>query len=502
MLASKELDGTWRVAALMPLLVYLLIAPLLPLLNVQDFWAESDIPLFDWQRFLSCLAIISSAIFCGLGLAVTRERCAVSVRTFSLFVYIFCSGAIAILISPDVQREAWREWLMYYLCALLCWTLIQTKSNVWSQFFDVMLLVVLGSSLCYLAWIIVMNHSGNWLEIPFESFQFPGFANIRMFSDWQSLVLPFFPLIIVYYCQSRFVRWAAYILASVIYALVFVSASRGIILAHALAHMALLLLLRRAYVRCFLSNLVLWGSGLLLYFLLKAYVLPLDQGFAMVASSGRSTSIAALTYTSDRQQLWMRAVELANQSPIFGIGPGRFALHPNPIAAAPHNAFLSVASEWGWPVAIVLCLTLVWSLWRRGQSFAHQYASVPWGLHKETDVRFMAYFLALVFFTQSMISTNVILGPVALICLIAVTVLLLPAAPTVHRASSIGVPWFLSGLALILPALIWGAIVLNDFHNTAQRNQHYRDCTQFGQQFAPRFWLQGWLSEVCANKPR
>lgn len=500
MLVNKELTDTWRILALLPLLLYLLLAPLLPLLNFSEiFDAGTEIPLFDWQRVLGVFALILSSILFGLGLGLTRQRCTVSVRNLCLFLYCFGSGAVAILMSPDVQREAWREWLMFYLSIGVCWGAMQLKSDTYSQLIEVVLIVVLGSALCYLAWLIFFNFNNNWQQIPFEAFRFPGFANVRMFGDWQSFVLPFFPLVIVHYCRGQFVRGSAFAIASVFYALAFVSASRGVILAQMLAHLSLLLVLRKSYIRCFVVSVVLWGSGLLLYFVAKAYVLPLEQGFAVAEGAGRSVSAAALTDTSGRQQLWMQAIDLANQSPIFGIGPGRFAMYPNSIAAAPHNAFLSIATEWGWPVAMALTAMLVWSLWQMGQAFARQYASSSWGSHKETDVRLVAYFLAIVLFVESMISTNVILGPVSLVCLIFVIALLLAGHQSEEHGALMSFNWFSGVTALIAPALIWGGIVLPDFLNTVKRNEAYGPCLHLGQNFAPRFWQQGWLIYSCAG---
>jgi O-antigen ligase len=69
--------------------------------------------------------------------------------------------------------------------------------------------------------------------------------------------------------------------------------------------------------------------------------------------------------TERRRVLWHDALEITATEPVFGVGPGRFAVtSPTALSDADavwaHSAYLEVAAEHGIPGAVLLCALLLW----------------------------------------------------------------------------------------------------------------------------------------------
>jgi O-antigen ligase len=102
----------------------------------------------------------------------------------------------------------------------------------------------------------------------------------------------------------------------------------------------------------------------------RAWALPLGVlGVAVTLSSLHSSG--RLAGDELRLHLWSTALEIIQERPLTGVGPGLFAqayyaLDSQPYderMTGPHNLYLSMASELGIP-ALLIGAWLLWSLWR------------------------------------------------------------------------------------------------------------------------------------------
>lgn len=500
------------IGALTPLCLYLVLAPLLDNLNWLVISREG-VGLFDWQRVLECWSIGVALLVGGGALCWWREQVTLSRGVAYVSCLVFGMGALSIILRGDLYREAWREWLLFLELWILGGVLKAAAAGMGNRLADIVVTVLTGGALCYLMLILVINHSINWMEIPFEQFSFIGFINIRMFSDWQGFLLPLFPLLLTQYCASRSSRLSVYLLGTLFYTLLFISGSRSVLLGLIVAHLVFAVSFRAKYIDMFLRSCAFLVSGAALYLLCKEYVLPQGTGFAtfvgtagLGGSSGRELTVQAMTNPSGRLELWGQAVDLAARGFPFGVGPGMFAAYPNSIAAAPHNALLSIAAEWGWIVAgISLYFVIryfVFHLKRLNAELSSSASSIL--TSKQVDIQLSFLFSLLMLFAQSFVSTNVLLGPVVPICIVVgiaviagyqISAINSEVGASYQRKVRINRGWVCIAIAVSAGGFL--TIISGDFASVGERNIAYRECSKPTAFFAPHFWAQGWLVNMC-----
>lgn len=188
----------------------------------------------------------------------------------------------------------------------------------------------------------------------------PGFANRRYFNHVQTVALPLAVWGIASF-RSPALRGLSVLglLASAV--LLWITMGRGSLLAlgAAIAVLALLSLRGRREARPlalgFAACLLLAAA---LAALLQALAKPLTQ------AAGLWNEPAALELGSDHSRfgLWLRAWEMAVQSPCLGAGPMHYALGNPYKAAHPHSLPLQLLAEWGLPASLIFGLLLVWLL--------------------------------------------------------------------------------------------------------------------------------------------
>lgn len=506
-LPGFERTEAMRIGLLIPLCLYFIFVPLLDNLNWLPI-SQEGAGLFDWQRLLECSAIAVALSAAVLWLCVLRGEIAVPRRGLYVSCLIFLMGAISIGLRADLHREALREWLLFFELWMLGAILCSAAAGLGNRLADVVVIVLTGGALCYLMLILVINHSINWMEIPFEQFLFIGFINVRMFSDWQGFLLPIFPLLLTQYCSSRSSRWSIYLLGTLFYTLLFISGSRSVLLGLIVAHLAFTVTLRAKYVAMFVRSLAFTISGGAFYWICKLYVLPQDIGFSIVGDavgSGRELTLQTMTNPTGRLGLWEQAITLSGQAFPFGAGPGMFAAYPNSVAAAPHNALLSIAAEWGWVAAGISLFVVIRYFLRHMRRLKTELDTTSKTIlgDKHLDVQFSVLFSLFALFVQSFVSTNVLLGPIVPICvLIGVTVIAGYRLPVRFNAGANGsrpirIKWFFLCAVILISTTGFMLIISQDFLQVGERNMAYRKCGKPTASFAPRFWTQGWLVDLC-----
>lgn len=176
-----------------------------------------------------------------------------------------------------------------------------------------------------------------------------GFDNPRHLNHTQTVLIPLALCLATTDTDRRWrlVGWLAAFLASAIAAFLM---GRATLLAVAIGLLLLAVWLRRdavAYLKPALGSMAL-GSGLG-FFLLSRF--GVDLPGQMVATGS----------LNNRLQLWRAAVDDAGQS-LWGVGPMHFSRVPRGDAAHPHNFYLQMAAEFGWPAAIALVIGVLWAL--------------------------------------------------------------------------------------------------------------------------------------------
>jgi O-antigen ligase len=73
------------------------------------------------------------------------------------------------------------------------------------------------------------------------------------------------------------------------------------------------------------------------------------------------------TTESARLELWSRAWGMAMDHPWLGVGPMHFANQPNPVATHPHNIYLQLMAEWGFPLGMAALVGVLYAMWRIGR---------------------------------------------------------------------------------------------------------------------------------------
>lgn len=181
-----------------------------------------------------------------------------------------------------------------------------------------------------------------------------GFDNPRHLNHTQTVLIPLALCLAATDTDRRWrmAGWLAAFLASAIAAFLM---GRATLLAVALALLILTIWLRRdaiPYLKPALGSMAL-GTGL---------------GFFLLSRFGASLpgQMVATGSWNNRVQLWRAALDDAGQS-LWGVGPMHFSRVPRGDAAHPHNFYLQVAAEFGWPAAIALVIGVLWALIAMGK---------------------------------------------------------------------------------------------------------------------------------------
>lgn len=185
-----------------------------------------------------------------------------------------------------------------------------------------------------------------------------GFDNPRFLNHTQTLV---FPLAIsaMGMTSNRIARAGAGIAAALAAFMAFALAARATLVADLIAMLLALLIFRRPawpWVKtaagAMLAGLVLWG------------VFQLTG--AVYVHDGYAPGLESLAADHSRLKLWKLAWNDSLES-WWGIGPMHFAARPNGTGAHPHNFYLQLAAEWGWPftICVVAGIAAGWHRLRR-----------------------------------------------------------------------------------------------------------------------------------------
>lgn len=344
-----------RVLILPVLLVclYLVVAPV---------WYPSIAPrMYDNARLLQ-LALLGmlglSMLLPPIRAVVAKAWCALGIIPKALIVLVLAGGAVSAAVSDAPKLGALEislviQLVLLFLCIFGAVRRLRDKAES-----------VLAVAVCSGAALLVLKFWTTQILFMFEgkAFQwvspFLDFANVRFFSQYQAYSLLLIPLAAALPGTAR--RWQVlvYLIAANYWALQWMVASRAVWIGLSLALISVLVLMRRGRIAWLGRQTLCVVAGGLIYVL---FTLVTGQYAQVTASNSATTSVpgvnAAMKFGSqsdtDRIAMAEVSLEMLQQSPLLGVGPGQWGLHQSRVKNAhPHNTPLQLLSEYGIPAGL------------------------------------------------------------------------------------------------------------------------------------------------------
>lgn len=291
------------------------------------------------------LARVAQLLVLGLAaLGLWRER-------FSASTGLLAGLALGITLSlvPVVlaARPLWalREWALLASLGLLAWRVAVpvAGASAWRASAWVAA-VAAPHALVALGLALVAVGAGGSLQ---PHALLPGFENPRMYNHAQTVMLPFLALAVVE--ERRLWRLLAAGGLVACATLLWLTGGRATMVALLVA----------------LSLWLTWGKpGRRLAAVLGA-ALAVGSALAWGLLQAGTTTVGdyamqRLASDQSRLLLWHEAWQAWAQSPLWGVGPMHLAQGGHAKAGHPHNFYLQVLAEWGWPVALAFVAGLAW----------------------------------------------------------------------------------------------------------------------------------------------
>ena len=464
------------------LLSYVLAAPFIPLTGIPIAW--DAITLMDWQRILEVAVLLL-----GMGWVISFGPPLPCISPFKLCAWgaVFAIGLASTLTVANHVDFALLEWSWLLLLATLATMMYLWPMEDRPSVDKLILLMAFISCLAYLWWFWRLN-AFIYFEAPepgiVRKISFPGFSNVRFFSDYQSFMLFLLPPALQQLTRKGWGRMLGTSMVALYFMLALIAGSRSLIASHLVLHSLLLLYLGNRYRPILLEHLRLWAYAGIIFAMLS-WLLPLlffsNTGDALVATS------LVRADSSLRTELWGLAWQTIQTHPWLGLGPMQYAAIPNPIAAHPHNLVMQFASEWGVPATLLLG-------WLVSSQILTKFRTLTFAGLQENDRTALAMTCAgTALMLQSMVA-GALNYPVS-----QVMALLFFAYPvsqsglvTAKGSSKLHV------IGLIAIALVLGTITT--LQSIQQRNSCFSMKHWPSQHYAPRFWQQGWIVGECGQE--
>lgn len=468
-------------------LAYLLFSPLLDVLGLPSSFAA--VSLMDWQRIFELLTaalvvlLLAPAIIAyGTGGVVATKWQVVG------WVAFFALGALSSVMAK-IPLLAFLEWswtLLWFSTTVLLVVSAPSRESL-RDILSTWTLAVLAS---YSMFFYVGNSDALFDPSSVLSMRFPGFNNVRVFADYQTVVLCFAPYAIAYRVTGSLWRALGWVLVGLYAALAIASGSRSLLLGQLIAWATVVFFLRRSAIPFIRGQLWLWLIGGATYGLLFV-LLPMIGD-----SMGHAFSPFLRFDSSRRSELWQIAASVFLSDPMLGIGPGHFAIFPNVIAASPHNQVLQVLAEWGGVAGLIFIMLIVQFTVRRLRSLSQCGGYMP-----ESDAHFAAAATAalMALLVQSLVSP-VFNNPASQMMLSLLAVVYVRAIPLPFEQVRLAIGRPVAVVAMVAVVLT-AYLVAPWMSRIAERNQCYLSLHDKPTgHFAPRFWQQGWVFAPCDSQ--
>ncbi|RTL56424.1 MAG: O-antigen ligase domain-containing protein [Rhodocyclaceae bacterium] len=480
-------SGT-RLAAIatIPLFLVLVLPVFTLVFPVEISWA--GVTLYDWHR----VAVVATLAVSGLLILGRRQPMFIPSGSLVSIGGMVVLGGGSLLLNNVPFWGGAREVAML----LQCYISVIVIGSAFAQLASdeqqrITLLCLAGSALIYLAVFITSNEPRFTVpELMGIPPQFPAFSNIRFFTDYQALVMPFTVMAVATYCRhvvARIFGWSGIFM---FWMLFYYSGSRALVLGQIVAHAMLWLLLGRSYARTLRFHLVAWVGGYFT-FLFFSQTLPW-----LLSSHGAETEQLMRGTISDRLLLWMGAWQDFLSHPLLGIGPGEFARQHIGGSAAPHNSLLMIAAEWGLPALVLWLWSLGAILWPGLQSLRVRY----WDRIRAKDFSIASWLAVLALLAHSLVA-NVLVIPTSQLSLVVAIGLVMGDIKRHDGLPPLVTNYGLKAAIILVSGLLM-LILFRDFQKLPQQNAAYVACPYPTSNFSPRFWQQGWLGMLPCGESK
>lgn len=482
----QNLDSDSRVCWWL-LLLFVLVSPFLPLTGIPITW--NAVPLMDWQRIFE-----AATLLCCMAWALIAAPGYLGLRTKTAYAWAsaLILGLASALFAAQHLGFAILEWSWILMLVVLVGTLRLWGIANHHALNNQILIIVAASSILYLGWFWYLNAHIYLPFIPAPEYsekliRFPGFANVRYFSDFQSFMLLLLPAALERYTNKGVLRTVVTVLIAFYFALAFIVGSRSIVAAHVMLHGILLITLGIRYRSFLVTQLRFWLYGMVIFACLTWLPPLLFPG----AGGHPGTSDLARLSASSREVLWQVAWDMIKDNPLLGVGPMHFSNTPNPIGSHPHNLILQFASEWGVPATLILI----------GLVSAHLWSSLK-VLKDTAEENLSAMQLAMTGATLALVLQSMVAGtmnyPVSQILALLCFAYPLRRQPeaVLGGDGNFNTFWLPIGGWLSLTMVI---ATMTTLQSVRDRNNCFHYNPWPSQQYATRFWQQGWLVGPCSG---
>ncbi len=439
----------------------------------------------DWQRIFEA----GSLILC-LSYFLTSSSITGPSKDLKLLGWatVFSIGFISSL-NAHYPTFAFLEWSWLLALTMLAVLLRNNSDNAHKAIDRLILTTALLSCCMYLVWFWKLN-APIYFEKPSDEIirkvTFPGFSNVRFFSDYQSFLLLILPFALLKLSSPGWARAMGTAIIGIFFSLALISGSRSLIFSHLFTHTFLWLTFRSQYNQLLLLQAKSWIVGLII-FLFLTKLLPLL--IAGEPSSNLVVSDIDRTDSSNRILLWELSWEVIKSHPWLGIGPMHFADLPNSIAAHPHNLIMQFATEWGGPATGVIIGLITLHLKSRITHLKSQN-----GVETDTTMQLALSSAGIALIIQSMVA-GTLNYPIS-----QMLGLIFFAYPYLNQAKTSKDLVSSSSLRFICLILILiFTVSLTTLSSIKTRNACFFSDKWPSQHFSPRFWQQGWITGDCGQ---
>lgn len=455
---------------------------------------------YDFKRILQLLLLV---MFNGFFVVSPRYRlravslfCAFPLLMRAILAIILCVGVVSSILAAR-PYFAFLELSLYILLFLFFINIATLYLDQPKYFERIMMGIVVFSAILYL---ITFAIDTRFQSASFTLFllNFPGFMNIRFFSQYQGWTLGII-LMPLFLLPSRFLwcRWVLFFIASLWFLLFLVNFPKGLLLGYLFALLIVCVgfkkqrhLIIRWHIKLLGMMVFFIGVFIAIIFLfhqnpLVAHYLYPPSNFLKLVLRPQVSALFSSDFLS-RIAFYRLGIKLVLQHPILGVGPMHYAYYTNRLTqfvAHPHNSIILIGSEWGLIVLGLLLLmgARLYSYWFR---FASQSSSYQLGLLTISLTASLLYSLF----------SGVFVTPLSQIMFMVVLGWMVGVYYAEEKNLKSVSPGFWLGwsLLLMLPFLFLIVFVLPGLSRLPYREIYWIYHNSFHvQSFFPRFWVQG-----------
>ncbi len=307
---------------------------------------------YDAKRILEILLLLYTAGYFLLSRFARKEALNIYFKLPGvarlLLLLFFVLGLISAQFAA-VPKMACLEVGFIFLLVLFGLFIVVQRIN-YGEYIDRLLISIVLLAVVSYELAFLVSYVGMVVHHSYVNY-FPGFVNVRFFSQFQTWILPLLVVPLVYIAdRRRFFYWVIYLLAVFWWALAFANGAKGMFLGLLVAVMVAGYIYRGGLKTWLRLQCEVVFAGAVFYYL-----------FFLLLISFSAVSISAGSVVG-RLILWKQALGMIVKHPLLGVGPMHFSHFINPIAAHPHNSLLLIGAEWGLPALLCVLVLSIWGL--------------------------------------------------------------------------------------------------------------------------------------------